>query len=94
MHDDDAASVAAVSGESDKAFYQWLEGVDRKLNVFYPLVLIAFGTTGNLITFYVYTRKCFRSTSFGFYYSCLGIFLINYREEWHIKSYRILGLEV
>lgn len=69
MADEDFDSSVA----SDKEFYKSLESLDQKLNVIYPLVLIAFGTAGNLITFYVYTRKCFRNTSFGFYYSCLGI---------------------
>lgn len=57
---------------TDKEFYKSLEKLDQQLNVIYPLVLIAFGTCGNLITFYVYTRKYFKNTSFGFYYSCLG----------------------
>lgn len=53
--------------------WKYLEDIDHRLNLIYPLVLISFGSVGNLITFYIYTRKCFKNTSIGFYYSCLAI---------------------
>lgn len=53
--------------------FTYLKTLDQQLNIIYPLILVPFGMTGNLITFYIYTRKCFKKTSIGFYYSCLAI---------------------
>lgn len=44
-----------------------------RINGIYPIVLIPFGTVGNLITLIVYNRKAFAKSPFGFYNSCLMI---------------------
>jgi hypothetical protein len=45
----------------------------RDINIIYPLLIIPFGTIGNLLTLIVYTRRKFWNTPFGFYNSCLAI---------------------
>lgn len=63
----------STTNEERTEKWKYLEDIDHRLNLIYPLVLISFGFVGNLITFYIYTRKCFKNTSIGFYYSCLAI---------------------
>jgi hypothetical protein len=45
----------------------------RKINFCYPLIIIPLGTFGNGLTLFVYTRKKFWATPFGFYNSCLAV---------------------
>jgi len=46
-----------------------LENLYYEMNSIYPLIIIPFGTVGNLIVIFIYTRKKLFKTSTGFYFA-------------------------
>lgn len=50
-----------------------IQVIINNLNTAFAVILISFGLFGNLFSLYIYTSKCFRRTSTGFYFSCLSI---------------------
>ena len=60
--------------ENNDDYIKYLKKINDNINLYYPIVLIIVGFTGNCVSFAVYSRNRFAKSVTGFYFRCLSIF--------------------